>query len=167
MITSRSACEDLDRSDSLAFARDRFCLPEGVIYLDGNSLGPLPKETAGRLARTIEQEWGAGLIRSWNDAGWIDLPRRIGGKIARLIGAQATANPTLLAFTPGNWNIPQDVTVTAVDDLVAEPPHTGQITQAAVSSDPDYNGIPVDGVTAHITDNDLSLIHISEPTRPY
>lgn len=89
MIASRSACEELDRSDSLAFARDRFALPEGVIYLDGNSLGPLPKETAGRLARTIEQEWGAGLIRSWNSADWINLPRRVGGRIAGLLGADA------------------------------------------------------------------------------
>ena len=89
MIASRSACEELDRSDSLAFARDRFALPEGVIYLDGNSLGPLPKETAGRLARTIEQEWGAGLIRSWNSADWINLPRRVGGRIAGLLGAGA------------------------------------------------------------------------------
>ena len=89
MITSRSACEELDRSDSIAFARDRFALPEGVIYLDGNSLGPLPKETAGRLARTIEQEWGAGLIRSWNSADWINLPRRVGGRIAGLLGAGA------------------------------------------------------------------------------
>ncbi len=89
MITSRCVLEDRDRSDSLAFARDRFVLPEGVIYLDGNSLGPLPKETVGRLARTIEQEWGAGLIRSWNSADWINLPRRVGGRIAGLLGAGA------------------------------------------------------------------------------
>lgn len=77
----------LDQDDPLAHFRAQFHLPAGVIYLDGNSLGPLPKATAGRLAAVIEQEWGTGLIRSWNSAGWIDLPRRIGDKIARLIGA--------------------------------------------------------------------------------
>lgn len=77
----------LDRADPLAAFREQFSLPEGVIYLDGNSLGPLPKATAGRLATVIAQEWGEGLIRSWNSAGWIDLPRRIGDKIAQLIGA--------------------------------------------------------------------------------
>lgn len=68
--------------------RQRFDLPEGVIYLDGNSLGPLPKGVAERVARTVAGEWGQGLIRSWNDAGWMDLPRRVGDRIARLIGAE-------------------------------------------------------------------------------
>ena len=79
--------EALDRSDPLAPFRDRFALPPGVIYLDGNSLGPLPRATAGRLAEVIGEEWGAGLIRSWNTAGWMDLPLAVGDRIARLIGA--------------------------------------------------------------------------------
>jgi kynureninase len=83
----------LDAADELAGWRDRFELPEGVVYLDGNSLGPLPKAAAGRIGRVLEREWGEGLIRSWNPeeeggAGWIDMPARIGGKIAPLIGAQ-------------------------------------------------------------------------------
>ena len=86
---SLAAARARDANDSLAFMRGKFSLPEGVIYLDGNSLGVLPKGTADRLARAITEEWGEGLIRSWNDAGWIDLPRRIGGKIAPLIGAEA------------------------------------------------------------------------------
>ena len=61
-------------------------LPDGVIYLDGNSLGALPRATAERVARTIAEEWGQGLIRSWNSAGWFELPRRLGDKIAPLIG---------------------------------------------------------------------------------
>ena len=61
---------------------------EGVIYLDGNSLGPLPKAAGERVARAIEQEWGQGLIRSWNDAGWFEMPQRLGDKIALLIGAR-------------------------------------------------------------------------------
>ena len=87
--TSRDACVALDRTDPLAALRDAFVLPEGLIYLDGNSLGPLPRATRERVLQAMEREWGQGLITSWNDAGWIDLPRRIGGKIARLIGAQA------------------------------------------------------------------------------
>lgn len=78
----------MDAADPLAAFRDRFALPEGVIYLDGNSLGCLPRATAQRVADVVAQEWGEGLIRSWNSAGWIDLPQRVGAKIAPLIGAQ-------------------------------------------------------------------------------
>ena len=78
-----------DASDPLAAHRRAFCLPEGVIYLDGNSLGALPLSTSARVREVIEREWGEGLIRSWNTARWIDLPRRVGAKIARLIGAKA------------------------------------------------------------------------------
>ena len=80
--------ETLDAADPLAPMRAKFSLPKGVIYLDGNSLGAMPTATAARVAEVVSQEWGTGLIRSWNDAGWIDLPARIGEKIARLIGAQ-------------------------------------------------------------------------------
>lgn len=66
----------------------KFRLPEGLIYLDGNSLGPLPKGVAERVGRTVEQEWGERLIRAWNDAAWIDLPSKVGDRIARLIGAE-------------------------------------------------------------------------------
>lgn len=69
--------------------KDLFELPEGVIYLDGNSLGPLPKGAAARAANTITQEWGKELIRAWNSAGWMDLPTRVGDRIAGLIGAPA------------------------------------------------------------------------------
>jgi kynureninase len=78
----------LDRTDKLAAFRGRFALPEGILYLDGNSLGALPKATPARLAAIIAEEWGEGLIRSWNRHGWIDMPRRVGDKIARLIGAR-------------------------------------------------------------------------------
>jgi kynureninase len=64
-----------------------FHLPDGVIYLDGNSLGPLPKATAERVARTVQDEWGAMLITAWNRAGWMEQPTRLGDRIARLIGA--------------------------------------------------------------------------------
>ena len=77
----------LDAADPLAPLRAQFALPPGVIYLDGNSLGVLPVATAARVQQVVTEEWGQGLIRSWNDAGWIDLPQRIGDKIARLVGA--------------------------------------------------------------------------------
>ncbi len=76
-----------DAEDGLRAFRDRFDLPDGVIYLDGNSLGALPRATGPRLAAAISREWGQDLIRGWNSADWIGAPQRIGGKIARLIGA--------------------------------------------------------------------------------
>ena len=76
-----------DAEDRLAPHRDAFVLPDGVIYLDGNSLGALPRNVAARVALTVEGEWGRGLIRSWNEAGWVDLPARVGARIAPLIGA--------------------------------------------------------------------------------
>jgi len=84
---SRSDALDLDADDGMAFARARFALPDGVIYLDGNSLGAMPRRTPHRVADAVTQEWGEGLIRSWNDAGWIDAPARLGTKIARMVGA--------------------------------------------------------------------------------
>ena len=80
-------CRAMDADDPLRHLRSQFTLPEGVIYLDGNSLGVLPKTVARRLAAAITDEWGQGLIRSWNSAGWVDLPQRLGDKIAQLIGA--------------------------------------------------------------------------------
>ena len=88
-LTSRDGAIAHDAQDSLAPMRAHFALPEDVIYLDGNSLGPLPHAVRDRVARTIDNEWGRGLIRSWNDASWIDLPERVGARIARLIGAPA------------------------------------------------------------------------------
>ena len=82
-------CQTLDAQDPLRPLRDLFSLPEGVIYLDGNSLGVLPKTAAARVAEVVTQEWGQGLIRSWNSAGWFNMPQRMGDKIATLIGADA------------------------------------------------------------------------------
>ncbi|KQV02752.1 kynureninase [Microbacterium sp. Root322] len=85
----RATCAALDENDPLAPMRERFVLPDDVIYLDGNSLGALPRHTAAHLQRVIAEEWGTGLIRSWNDAGWFAKPRTIGDRIAPLIGAHA------------------------------------------------------------------------------
>jgi kynureninase len=83
----REDCARRDQADELAPLRALFDLPDGVIYLDGNSLGALPRSAAACVQRVVAGEWGRGLIGSWNGAGWIDLPQRVGDKIARLIGA--------------------------------------------------------------------------------
>src|SRR6202167_2079294 len=84
---TRAACVKRDCKDPLRSLRDRFVIPEGIIYLDGNSLGPMPRAAAGILSRTIEQEWGRDLIRSWNSAGWFEMPVRLGDRVGALIGA--------------------------------------------------------------------------------
>ena len=83
----RHACAALDAADPLAPLRDLFDLPPGLIYLDGNSLGPLPRATPARLERVAREEWGRGLIASWNTAGWMASPGAVGDLIAPLIGA--------------------------------------------------------------------------------
>src|SRR5919106_409537 len=86
---TRPACEALDAADPLAAWRGRFVLPDDVIYLGGNSLGPLPRATAALVHDVVRRQWGEDLIISWNRHGWVDLPQRLGAKIARLIGAKA------------------------------------------------------------------------------
>ena len=87
MTDFRRAAATLDAADPLAAWRDAFVLRDGLVYLDGNSLGALPKVTAARVADTLTRAWGDGLISSWVDADWIGAPRRIGDKIAALLGA--------------------------------------------------------------------------------
>ncbi|MDZ4760203.1 MAG: aminotransferase class V-fold PLP-dependent enzyme [Alphaproteobacteria bacterium] len=86
--TSRAGAATLDARDPLASARSAFVLPEGLIYLDGHSLGPATHTALDRVGQAAGREWAQGLIRSWNDAGWIDLAARTGARIARLIGAR-------------------------------------------------------------------------------
>ncbi len=78
---------DLDARSPLSGTRERFTLPEGVIYLDGNSLGALPRTVGPALARVVEQEWGEGLIRSWNEADWWGAQTRVGDRIGGIVGA--------------------------------------------------------------------------------
>jgi kynureninase len=87
--TPLTDAQQLDRADPLGLCRDWFDLPQGLVYLDGNSLGALPRCTAQRVAHTVQHEWGQNLIKSWNAAGWFDAPQRIGDLIAPLIGARA------------------------------------------------------------------------------
>lgn len=88
-MKTRQDCLALDGADALAPLRPLFDLPAGVIYLDGNSLGARPKSALARAQQVIAAEWGDGLIRSWNTAGWFDLPKRLGDRLAPLIGARA------------------------------------------------------------------------------
>ncbi|WP_366658294.1 kynureninase [Fodinicurvata sp. EGI_FJ10296] len=89
LMTPSTTPDIRDSDDPLAPYRERFDLPEGVIYLDGNSLGPLPRGVSDRVAATVADQWGTSLIRGWNDHAWMDLPTTVGDKIARLIGAPA------------------------------------------------------------------------------
>ena len=89
MTPTRHDCLERDAQDALAPLRAQFDLPEGVIYLDGNSLGARPKTALARATDVVAREWGEGLIRSWNTAGWFDLPKRLGDRLAPLIGARA------------------------------------------------------------------------------
>lgn len=86
MITLQD-CQQRDAADPLRGLRDLFSIPAGVIYLDGNSLGVMPKAAAARAAEVITQEWGTDLIRAWNTADWVNLPQRLGNQIAPLVGA--------------------------------------------------------------------------------
>jgi kynureninase len=87
-ISSRADCALLDAHDPLAGLRDRFDLPEGVIYLDGNSLGARPRAALARVHEVVAQEWGQDLIKSWNSAGWFEMPKRLGDRLAPIIGAR-------------------------------------------------------------------------------
>lgn len=86
-MVSRDEMIALDRGDALAPMRDKFDLPDGIIYLDGNSLGPLPRHVPARLAEVIGEQWRNDLIKSWNIHGWMQMPQTVGDRIAPLIGA--------------------------------------------------------------------------------
>ena len=85
-MTTLQDCQALDTLDTLRPLRDRFALPAGVIYLDGNSLGAQPKSAAARAAEVVTQQWGQDLITSWNKAGWITLPERLGNQFSPWLG---------------------------------------------------------------------------------
>ena len=84
---TRLTCAQRDADDPLRHARERFDLPDGIVYLDGNSLGALPRSTANNVADAIRAQWGHDLIKAWNAHQWVNLPQRVGAKIAQLLGA--------------------------------------------------------------------------------
>src|SRR6218665_354909 len=87
-MTTLHDCRARDAADPLRALRALFTIPEGVVYLDGNSLGVMPAAPPARIAAAVTEEWGQQLIRAWNSAGWFELPQRLGDKLARLVGAQ-------------------------------------------------------------------------------
>ena len=133
-IPSLNDARQMDAADPLATCRAQFHIPDGTIYLDGNSLGVLPHAVKGRVADAVSKEWGEGLIRSWNDAGWVDLPYRIGARSARLIGAEencvvATDSTSVnlfktlsaaLALRPGRRRIITEERNFPTDNYIAE-----------------------------------------------
>ena len=100
---------ELDGTEPLRHLPGRYLLPEGLLYLDGNSLGALPRTVADRLQKVVREEWGTGLISSWNTADWIGLTRRVGARIAPLVGAGA-----------GDVHVGDSTTVTLFKTLVAD-----------------------------------------------
>jgi kynureninase len=88
MTITPQTCLEMDAADPLAQSRDAFVLPAGIVYLDGNSLGALPRQAEERVRAVMTRQWGQDLIKSWNVHDWIGAPARLGGKIARLIGAK-------------------------------------------------------------------------------
>ena len=89
MIPDLAAIEAMDAADPLRSMRERFVLPEGVIYLDGNSLGAASPAVFSELQRAATREWAQDLIRAWNTAGWFNMPVELGDQLGRLIGAAA------------------------------------------------------------------------------
>jgi kynureninase len=130
---ARARAEALDRDDPLASLRDRFAVPPGLVYLDGNSLGVLPRAVPDRLRHVAEAEWGQGLVGSWNAAGWFTLPSRVGDRIGRLVGA-----------SPGSVVAGDSTSVQLFNTLVAaarlRPGRTALVTDVA--------NFPTDGYVA-------------------
>lgn len=89
LTAARARAEQLDAEDPLARVRDRFVLPEGLVYLDGNSLGALGVSVPAVVGEVVQEQWGQSLVGSWNSHDWWDAPRRVGATIARLVGADA------------------------------------------------------------------------------
>lgn len=116
-MTTRDDCLQRDKRDPLAALRDDFILPENVIYLDGNSLGALPMASVARVQQTVIVEWGAGLINSWNDAGWYEMPRQIGDRLAKLLGGDE-----------GELVVTDSISVNLFKLLVAALRHVGGVT---------------------------------------
>ncbi len=170
---------ELDQSDELARFRDEFVIHDpDLIYLDGNSLGRLTKQTATRLREVVEKEWGDRLIRSWND-GWFTTPQRVGGKIAQLIGAAADevivgdstsvnlfklaiaalqAKPSRRKVVTDDLNFPSDVYVLQGALRLAGPDHHLELVH---STDGRTVTLPA---LARVIDENSALVELSHTT---
>lgn len=131
---TREHCAALDAADPLSRFRDEFVLPRGVRYFLGNSLGPLPRRTVDRLEVVLRREWGVGLIRSWDEAGWFDLPTTLGSRLAPIVGAD-----------------PSEILVTDSTSI-----NTFKLVCAAAALRPDRHSIVTD---AENFPTDLYMVH--------
>ncbi len=179
MNTNLEYAQQLDHQDELALFRNKFVIKNpDTIYLDGNSLGRLPKRTQTRLQNLIDVEWGSDLIRSWNNS-WFSLPERIGGKIAKLTGAGQDeviiADSTsvnlfklvvaALRFCPNrtkiitdDLNFPSDIYIIAGAAELAGPQY-----QLKIVNSPDGITAPYDRLADEIDDN-TALVCLSHTT---
>lgn len=144
---TREHCLQLDDADPLRSLRDLFELPPGLIYLDGNSLGVLPRATAARVQQVVQQEWGRDLIGSWNSAGWITLAQRVGDKIAACVGAR-----------PGELVAADSTSVNLYKVLSA----AGGIVQAGARSNTNPNASPHRRVIVSERDNFPTDLYIAQ-----
>jgi kynureninase len=167
----RASCEAWDRDDPLAGYRGAFSLPEGLIYLDGNSLGPLHTAVADRLREVVEVEWGRGLITSWNGSdgrpGWVDLPARVAAKLAPWVGADpdelAVADSTsvdLYKALAAARQLRPDRGVLLTDD--ANFPTDVYVAEglAALTGDLEVRVVPTAEVTDHL-DEDVAVLTLT------
>jgi kynureninase len=163
----RASCEAADRDDPLAVHRDRFALPDGVIYLDGNSLGAQQHVVRQRVAQVLSPEWSDGLIRSWNAAGWVDLPARIAARLAPLVGAEPdelavpdSTSVNLLKALAAARRLRPDRHVIVTDD--ANFPSDVYVTEgvAALLGDVEVRVVPAAAVAAHL-DDDVALVTLT------
>jgi len=156
MELSLDAAERRDATDPLGPMRAHFTLPDGVIYLDGNSLGALPRGVDTRLAGTIGTEWGHDLIRSWNDAGWVKLPLTIAAKLEPLLGAK-----------PGSVVVADSTSVNLFKVLAAALGRAGGRRKIVTERD----NFPTDNYIAEgmiqLTNNAYELVHVDDPDGLY
>ncbi len=149
----------VDSSSDPVLRREMFDLPDGVIYLDGNSLGPLPRAVPGRLARAVEEEWGRLLIRGWNEGcdglGWLDLPARVGDRIGALIGA-----------APGSVMAGDSTTVNVVKTLSAALALQAEVAPARRVVLSDQGNFPTDLYAAQELLAALSRGHVLKVVAP-
>lgn len=173
-MTTRDGCLERDRSDPLAFARSRFVIPDGVLYLDGNSLGALPVGTAARIADVVTREWGCDLIQSWNKADWIGLPLRVAKRLAPLIGAgedeviaadSTSVNLFKLAAAALKHRAPRRVILTEVENFPTDQ-YVLQGLAALLGSAVELKAVPREALLHSLDDSValLALTHIDYKT---
>jgi kynureninase len=165
-MKQRADFTKLDAQDPLAALRDQFLIEDGLIYLDGNSLGVLPRAAVSRIQQVVLDEWGRGLIRSWNSAGWIDLSSRVGDKIAQLIGARPGE---VVAVDSTSVNIFKVLAAATAIAQARDPQRTQIISESGNFPTDLYiaqglEELTKGGVQARMVDTDQVLSTLSEKT---